>query len=106
MPHWKPPPQLVHAILLVTGVGVGEDVAAGPLSEHALRATIAATRSAMRRGFTKRVYRDDELRLNPHAAGLEVHGVSGTPHLSRSWLTRSADSCNFCRSILPDLTAS
>jgi hypothetical protein len=57
VPHWKPPPQLVHAILLVTGVGVGDGVAVGPLSEHALRTRIAANSSAMSRGFTERVYR-------------------------------------------------
>ena len=104
MPHWKPPPQLVHAILLATGVGTGVGVAVGPLREHALIATIETINSGVNRGLTKRVYRADELGLR-HAAGLDVHGVGGKPHLSRSWLTRSADSCSCCRSMRPDLTA-
>jgi len=59
VPHWKPPPQLVHAILPATGVGDGVGVAVFP--EHALRARNAAISNAMIRGFTKRVYRADEL---------------------------------------------
>jgi hypothetical protein len=105
VPHWNPPPQLVHAILLATGVGTGVVVAVGPLREHALIATTETISNAVNRGLTKRVYRADELGLG-HAAGLDVHGVSGKPHLSRSLFTRSADSCSFWRSMRPDLTAS
>jgi hypothetical protein len=104
VPHWNPPPQLVHAILPATGVGVGDGVAVGPLREHALIARIEVISKAVNRGLTKRVYRADELGLG-HAAGLGVHGASGKPHLSRSWLTRRADSCSCCRSMRPDLTA-
>ncbi len=63
MPHWKPPPQLVHAILPTTGVGVGVGVTVGPLREHALMARTEAISNAVNRGLTKRVYRADELRL-------------------------------------------
>jgi hypothetical protein len=83
VPHWNPPPQLVHAILLATGVGVGDGVAVGPLPEHALMATTEAISDAVKRGLTKRVYRADEFGLG-HAAGVRTHGVSGKPHLSRS----------------------
>ena len=61
VPHWKPPPQLFHAILPATGVGTG--VAVALLLEHALMARIEAISKAMIRGLTKRVYRADESRL-------------------------------------------
>ena len=63
VPHWKPPPQLFHAILPATGVGTGVGVAVGLLLEHALMARIEAISKAMIRGLTKRVYRADESRL-------------------------------------------
>jgi hypothetical protein len=72
VPHWKPPPQLVHAILPATGVGIGVGVAIGAPLEHALTVRIAAISSAMIRGFTKRVYRADELRLGRTDAGVDA----------------------------------
>ena len=89
VPHWKPLPQLFHAILPATGVGTGDGVvvAVGPICVHALMATMEAMSSAMVRGLTKRVYRAKALSLGVlanYAAGLAAHGVSGKPHRSRS----------------------
>jgi hypothetical protein len=58
VPHWKPPPQLVHAILPATGVGTGVGVgrAVGPLRVHVLMARADAMMTAIVRGVTKRVY--------------------------------------------------
>ena len=81
MPHWKPPPQLVHAIWPATGVGSGDGVAVavGPPPEHALIATMEAMSSATVRGLTKRVYRARELSLR---------ACSRTTSRPRAWHAR------------------
>jgi hypothetical protein len=67
VPHWKPPPQLVHAIVPATGDGTGDGVVA-VLLEHALIANAEAMISAIVRGFTERVYRANELRPGERVA--------------------------------------